>query len=110
MLRFLRITGLFSVAAFCEVRGVYQIWQWRTLAQPLQAAAIGVALLIAYGYVNSFQALNFGRAYAAYGGVFIVFSLRGSWRWDHRRPDLADAIGAAICLLGAAVIAFTPRS
>ena len=110
MLRLLKIAGLFAIAATLEVSGVYQIWQWKTTAQPLRTAVIGVGLIAAYGFVNSFQELNFGRAFAAYGGVFIVFSLLGSWWWDQRRPDLADTLGASICLIGAAVIAFTPRA
>jgi small multidrug resistance family-3 protein len=50
-----------------------------------------------------------GRAYAAYGGVYIVASLFWLWGVEGMRPDRWDTGGAAICLIGAAVIIFGPR-
>ncbi len=50
-----------------------------------------------------------GRAYAAYGGVYIVASLVWLWLIEGARPDRWDAIGAAVCLAGAAIILFGPR-
>ncbi|ESZ11317.1 hypothetical protein X737_30085 [Mesorhizobium sp. L48C026A00] len=49
-----------------------------------------------------------GRAYAAYGGVYIAASLALGDRGV--RPDCWDTLGAAISLVGAAVIIFGPRS
>ncbi len=51
-----------------------------------------------------------GRTYAAYGGVFVVLSLLWGWYADGIRPDVRDAIGAAICLAGVAVIMYWPRA
>ncbi len=51
-----------------------------------------------------------GRAYAAYGGVYILSSLIWLWSVEGVRPDRWDAIGAMICLVGAAVILFAPRA
>ena len=51
-----------------------------------------------------------GRAYAAYGGVYILSSLIWLWSVEGVRPDRWDAIGAMICLAGAAVILFAPRA
>ena len=50
-----------------------------------------------------------GRAYAAYGGVYIVASLFWLWVVEGTRPDRWDTLGALICLLGAAVILLGPR-
>ncbi|MCH9783081.1 MAG: YnfA family protein, partial [Gammaproteobacteria bacterium] len=50
-----------------------------------------------------------GRAYAAYGGVYIVMSLLWLWLVEQRAPDRWDLLGATICLLGAGVILFGPR-
>ena len=50
-----------------------------------------------------------GRAYAAYGGVYIAASLMWLWVVEGMRPDRWDLIGAGVCLLGAAVILFGPR-
>ena len=48
-------------------------------------------------------------AYAAYGGVYIVASLLWLWGIESVRPDRWDITGAAICLIGAAVILSGPR-
>ena len=50
-----------------------------------------------------------GRAYAAYGGVYIAASLLWLWLAEGFRPDRWDLIGAAICIGGASVILFAPR-
>jgi small multidrug resistance family-3 protein len=51
-----------------------------------------------------------GRAYAAYGGVYITASLIWLRLVEGRTPDRWELAGAAICLCGAAVILFAPRS
>jgi small multidrug resistance family-3 protein len=50
-----------------------------------------------------------GRAYAAYGGLYIVASLFWLWAIESVRPDRWDITGASICLMGAAVILWGPR-
>jgi len=50
-----------------------------------------------------------GRAFAAYGGVYIAASLVWLWLVEQRPPDRWDLIGATLCLTGAAVILFGPR-
>ena len=42
-----------------------------------------------------------GRAYAVYGGVYIVSSLLWPWGVEGYRPDQWGIIGASICLVGA---------
>ena len=46
---------------------------------------------------------------AAYGGVFIVGSMIWGIGFDSFRPDRFDLIGAAVCLVGVAVIMYAPR-
>ena len=64
------------------------------------------AVLIIYGVIPTFQpdTANFGKVYAAYGGVFVVMSLAWSWLVDKRTTDLYDVTGGAIALLGIAMI------
>ncbi len=50
-----------------------------------------------------------GRAFAAYGGVYIAASLVWLWAVEKQRPDTWDLSGAVLCLLGAALILFAPR-
>ena len=63
-----------------------------------------------YGFVATLQPdSHFGRILAAYGGVFVASSLAWGVVIDGFRPDRFDLIGAAICLLGVAVIMYAPR-
>ena len=51
-----------------------------------------------------------GRAYAAYGGIYIAASILWLWAVENHRPDRWDLIGSAVCLVGTAVILFAPRN
>lgn len=51
-----------------------------------------------------------GRAYAAYGAVYICASLGWLWAVEGTRPDRWDILGAAVCLFGAGIILLEPRS
>lgn len=51
-----------------------------------------------------------GRAYAAYGGVYIVASILWLWLVENNKPDQWDVTGAVICLVGAAVILLPTRA
>jgi hypothetical protein len=52
----------------------------------------------------------FGRILAAYGGVFVAGSLAWGMAMDGFRPDRWDLIGAAVCLIGVALIMYAPRN
>ena len=71
---------------------------------------IGAVVFILYGIIPTFQLAHFGLVYAAYGGMFNVLSLLWGWAIDSSRPDRFDIIGAAICLVGMAVIMYAPRT
>lgn len=102
---------LFLLAALAEIGGAWLVWQgWRENRGLLWIAA-GVIALGCYGFVATFQPdPNFGRVLAAYGGVFVAGSLAWGIVVDRFRPDRYDLIGAAICLIGVAVIMYAPRS
>jgi small multidrug resistance family-3 protein len=104
-----RSIGLFAVAGLCEIGGGWLVWQfWRDGRGWLFGVAGGLALLL-YGVIPTYQTAHFGRVYAAYGGAFIVLSLLWGWAIDGARPDVPDAVGAAIALAGMAVIMYWPR-
>jgi len=71
---------------------------------------IGAAALVLYGIIPTFQTAHFGRVYAAYGGAFVVLSLLWGLLVDGIAPDRYDLAGAALCLLGVAVIMYSPRA
>ncbi|HEX2285518.1 MAG TPA: YnfA family protein [Mycobacterium sp.] len=101
---------LFIVAAIAEIGGAWLVWQgWREHRGVVWIAA-GVLALGAYGFVATFQPdPHFGRILAAYGGVFVAGSLAWGIVVDKFRPDAWDYLGAAICLVGVAVIMYAPR-
>jgi small multidrug resistance family-3 protein len=101
---------LFGLAALAEIGGAWLIWQgWREHRGLLWIAG-GILALGAYGFVATFQPdPHFGRILAAYGGIFVAGSLAWGVLVDKYRPDRWDLIGAAICLLGVAVIMYMPR-
>ncbi|MGV9213530.1 YnfA family protein [Micromonospora sp. RB23] len=107
----LRSLVLFALAALAEIGGAWLVWQgWRE-QRGLWWIAAGVVALGCYGFVATFQPdANFGRILAAYGGVFVAGSLGWAMLVDGFRPDRWDLIGAALCLLGVAVIMYAPRT
>jgi small multidrug resistance family-3 protein len=102
---------LFVLAAVAEIGGAWLVWQgWRE-GRGLWWIGAGVLALGAYGFVATFQPdPHFGRILAAYGGVFVAGSLAWGVVADGFRPDRWDLAGAAVCLLGVAIIMYAPRS
>jgi small multidrug resistance family-3 protein len=101
---------LFILAGLCEIGGGYLIWLWIREGRGFEFAILGAVILILYGIIPTFQTENFGRVYAAYGGIFIVLALLWGWQIDNVVPDRFDILGAAIALIGVAVIMYWPRS
>jgi len=100
---------LFILAGLCEIGGGYLIWLWLKEGKPLWYGIAGGTILVFYGVVATWQTANFGRVYAAYGGVFIVLALISGWKVDSIKPDKYDILGALIALIGACIIVYFPR-
>ena len=102
---------LFVVAAVAEIGGAWLIWQGVRENRGLLWIGAGVVALGAYGFVVTLQPdAEFGRILAAYGGVFVVGSLLWGMAADGFRPDRYDVLGAAVCVVGVAVIMYAPRA
>jgi small multidrug resistance family-3 protein len=83
------------------------MWQAIKENRGLLFALAGAAALVGYGAVAALQPdAHFGRVLAAYGGVFIIGSLLWGMAFDGFRPDRYDIAGAAVCLIGVAVIMY----
>lgn len=101
----------YSIAAVGEIGGCFSFWAWLRLHKsPLWTIPGTMALIVFALTLTRIDASHAGRAYAAYGGIYIVASLLWLWAVENTRPDRWDLLGAAVCLLGAAIILFGPRS
>lgn len=97
-------------AALAEIAGCFAFWAWLRLDKSALWLLPGVASLVLFAYLLTLvDSPAAGRAYAAYGGVYIVASLGWLWAIEGVRPDRWDSLGATICLIGAAIIIFGPR-
>lgn len=102
---------LYVAAAVAEIAGCFAFWAWLKLGKSALWLIPGIASLILFAFLlTKIDSLFAGRAFAAYGGIYIAASLAWMWTVEGARPDRWDAIGAAICLIGAAVILFGPRA
>lgn len=101
---------VYFAAAIAEIAGCFAFWAWLRLDRTVWWLVPGIASLCLFAWlltlVDSDQA---GRAYAAYGGVYIISALLWLWGAEGVRPDRWDLTGAAICLAGASIILFGPR-
>jgi small multidrug resistance family-3 protein len=105
-----RSVALFLLAAVLEIGGAWLIWQGVREHRGWVWTACGAVSLATYGFIATLQPSGeFGRVLAAYGGVFVAGSLLWAWVADGYRPDRFDLVGAAICLVGMAVIMYAPR-
>ncbi|MBY8849693.1 YnfA family protein [Saccharothrix sp. MB29] len=110
MMSVVRSLVLFVLAALAEIGGAWLVWQGVREHRGLLWIGAGVASLGLYGFVATLQPdAHFGRILAAYGGVFVAGSLAWAVAVDKFRPDRWDYLGAAICLVGVAVIMYAPR-
>jgi small multidrug resistance family-3 protein len=109
--RFLLMTCLvFAMAALFEIAGCFAFWAWWRLDKSPLWLVPGVASLIGFAFLLTLADVDAaGRAYAAYGGIYISASLLWLWVAEGVRPDRWDMVGAAICLVGATVILAAPR-
>ncbi len=98
-------------AALAEIAGCFTFWAWLRLDRSPLWLIPGMASLAVFAWLLTRIDSDFaGRAYAAYGGVYIAASLVWLWVIESQRPDRWDVTGAAVCLLGAAIILWGPRS
>jgi small multidrug resistance family-3 protein len=107
-----RMTALaYIAAALAEIAGCFAFWAWLRLDKSIWWLLPGTASLCLFAYLLTLvDADNAGRTYAAYGGVYIVAALVWLWFAEGVRPDKWDMLGATICLVGAGIILWGPRS
>lgn len=101
---------LYVLAAIAEIAGCFAFWAWARLDRTALWLLPGLASLALFAWVLTRVEADFaGRAFAAYGGIYVVASLGWLWAVEGARPDRWDLAGSALCLIGAAVILAGPR-
>ena len=105
------VWGYYVAAAVLEIAGCFAFWAWlREGRSPLWTLP-GILALAGFAFLlTRIDAAHAGRAYAAYGGVYIAMSILWLWLVEHQKPDRWDVLGVTICLIGASVILFGPRA
>ncbi len=102
---------VYLAAAVAEIAGCFAFWYWLRLHGHALWLIPGTLSLLAFAWLLTRADAAFaGRAFAAYGGVYIAASLLWLWWVEGRQPDRWDIAGALICVLGAGVILFAPRN
>ena len=97
----------YAAAALAEIAGCFAFWAWLRLGRAVWWILPGMASLVLFAVLLTRVEQKFaGRAYAAYGGIYIATSLLWLWLVEGQRPDRWDLGGAALCVIGAAVVLF----
>jgi small multidrug resistance family-3 protein len=95
----------FVLAALLEIGGCFAFWQWLRHGRSPSVALLGTVSLIAFAtMLTQVDAPFAGRAYAAYGGIYIAASLAWLLVIEGQRPSAADLIGAIVAIVGALII------
>jgi small multidrug resistance family-3 protein len=101
---------VYGAAALAEIAGCFAFWAWLRLGRSAWWTAPGLVSLVAFALLlTRVEADAAGRAYAAYGGIYIAASLAWLWLVERQAPDRWDLAGAGACLLGAGLILYGPR-
>lgn len=102
---------VYVAAALAEIAGCFAFWAWLRQDKPFWWIIPGILSLVLFAYLLTLvESAAAGRAYAAYGGVYIASSLAWLWFMEGVKPDRWDISGAAICLFGALIILAAPRA
>lgn len=106
----MRTLSFFLLASLGEIFGCYAFWTWLRLEKSVLWAVPGILSLIIFAVaLTQVDASNAGRAYAAYGGIYILSALFWLWLVEGVKPDKWDVGGVALALLGTIVILFGSR-
>lgn len=102
---------IFGAAAVAEIAGCFAFWAWMNQGKSPLWLLPGVCLLVTFAWLLTLAPTEHaGRAYAIYGGIYIAASIAWLWAVDGVRPDRWDIVGSTICIVGASIILWGPRT
>ena len=100
----------FLLAALFEIAGCYGFWMWLRQGQSAGWVVPAVLSLMLFALLlTKVEAAYAGRAYAAYGGIYIITSIAWLAAVEKVRPLTSDWIGIGLCLIGATIILLGPK-
>lgn len=100
----------FIAAALTEIAGCYCFWAWTRLGKSAYWLIPGILSLCLFAYTLTLVESDYaGRAYAAYGAIYIAISLLWMWVLEGNKPTFFDLTGALLCLFGSIMIYFAPK-
>jgi small multidrug resistance family-3 protein len=101
---------IYIAAAVFEIGGCFAFWAWLKFDKSAFWLIPGMGCLALFAWLLTLvDTTAAGRAYAAYGGVYIAASLVWLWLVEGVRPDRWDMTGVVLALVGSAVILAGPR-
>ena len=100
-----RNVTVFAIAALLEIAGCFAFWLWLRRGVTPFVLVLGIASLMGFAFaLTRVDSAFAGRAYAAYGGIYITASLVWLWIVEGQGPTRADVLGATLAIVGALVI------
>ncbi|WP_410217888.1 YnfA family protein [Paracoccus sp. (in: a-proteobacteria)] len=103
--------GLYALAALAEIAGCFAFWAWLRLGRSALWLLPGMVALALFAWLLTRAEAEFaGRAYAAYGGIYVIASVAWLWLTEGQVPTRLDLLGAALCILGTMVILMGARA
>lgn len=107
----LKDIGLYLLAAFFEIVGCYAFLMAIKFDKSALWYAVGLVSLSIFAWALANVDIEFaGRAYAVYGGIYIISAVMWLWLVDKETPTQWDLIGTAVVLLGTAIIFVNAKS
>ena len=100
----------FFAAALFEIAGCFGFWMWLRNDRSAWFILPAVAALILFALcLTRAETDHAGRAFAAYGGIYIAASMFWLMLIEGVRPDRWDLLGLVLAIAGTTVILFGPR-
>lgn len=107
-MEFIRVSLLFAVTAVAEIVGCYLPWLVLRQGKHPLLLLPGMLSLAVFAWLLTLHPSAAGRTYAAYGGMYIVVALAWLRLVEGIPLTRWDAAGAAVTLIGMAIIALQP--
>lgn len=97
--------SIYLAAALAEIAGCFAFWAWLRQGKSAWWLVPGIVSLAVFAYLLTRIDADFaGRAYAAYGGIYIATSLAWLWLAEGSPPTGWDLAGAGLAVIGGLVI------